>query len=295
MKKVLITGAGGQLAGELFNTFNNKKYMVVLASRTDLDISERDKVHEFVSEFKPNIIINCAAYTNVDKAESDIDLAFEVNCIGVRNLAEVARATNAKLVHISTDFVFDGNASSPYTTNDLTNPINVYGKSKLAGEKVIQATLSKYLILGTAWLYRINGNNFVNTMLKLMNDKNEIRVVSDQIGSPTCARSLAKVIWSALDKDLLGLYHFTDSGTVSWYGFACEIKRIALNLGILKTKIDIIPVTSAEYKTVASRPKYSVLDNDELLQKLKFEHKNWQNQLEIMLKEISVGKINFKL
>ncbi|MCL2051610.1 MAG: dTDP-4-dehydrorhamnose reductase [Lachnospiraceae bacterium] len=263
MKKVIVTGANGQL-GRAINQIMASEYELI---RTDfsvpdfieLDITDNTKALDFVREVKPYAIINCAAHTAVDACETDIDNAYRINAIGPRNLSIAAYETKAKLVHISTDYVFDGKGNIPYKEFDPTGPTGVYGASKLAGENFVKDFAKDYFILRTAWLYG-DGKNFVQTMLKLAENNEKIRVVSDQIGTPTSAMELARAIAWLLPSDNYGLFHSTCEGSCSWADFAEEIFRLyGLNTAVER-------ISSAEFKTTAAsaaarRPAFSVLHN----------------------------------
>lgn len=288
--KVLVTGKGGQLGYELAKTLPNNVSAAFFDSCA-LDITKACLTQKVVEDEKPNIIINAAAYTAVDRAETDVEAAYAVNEVGVKNLALAAKSVNAKVIHISTDFIFDGSKASPYATSDRYNPLSVYGASKLAGEIALQSYLpNDYAILRTAWVYSSHGNNFVKTMLRLMNEKEELSVVSDQLGSPTWANGLAKVVWHiAANNDFIDgtEYHWTDAGQVSWYDFALVIQSMALKLGILHRKIPIKPIATEHYPTPARRPSYSVLDKKTTEYMLGIRTRDWQEQLEEMLKQLS--------
>lgn len=276
--KVLITGAGGQVGRALLAAAPGGIEAMGLDSAT-LDITDSAAVATKVAQIAPELIINAAAYTAVDKAESEPERAFAVNRDGVANLA----ATGVKLVHISTDFVFDGAASSPYGVNAPTNPLGIYGASKLAGE---QAAGTDALIIRTAWVYASKGHNFVHTMLRLMRERGAVRVVADQIGSPTWASALAAAIWALAAKDARGLYHYTDAGKASWHDFACAIAEEACALGLLETMPAITPITTADFPTPARRPAYSVLDTSET-DALIGAAPLWRANLRNMLKEVA--------
>lgn len=257
--KILITGANGMLAKAVINQFKNE-YELILTDITELDITNENAVLFFITKNKPNYIINCAAYTAVDKAEEDFELAKRINSDGPRNLAIACKEHNIPLIHISTDYVFDGNldVDKSYVENDIPNPITVYGKTKLMGEKAIIDNYSNYYIFRTAWLYG-DGNNFVKTMLKLGQEKDEIPVVSDQYGSPTYTVDLANIIYQAIFKKIpYGIYHSTNEGFTTWYKFTKEI----FNLANINCKV--ISVTSEEFIRPAKRPKNSKLSKEKL-------------------------------
>lgn len=254
--KILITGSNGQLGIELNRQLcsNYKSYEVIKTDRESMDITNLESVEKFIIDNKVDVVINCAAHTAVDLCESDIDNAYKINAIGSRNLAITCEKIGAKLVQVSTDYVFDGNGNRPYREDDLTCPNSIYGSSKLMGEKFVKEFCSKYFIVRTAWLYG-EGNNFVRTMLKLAENNKELNVVNDQIGSPTSTVDLAKVIIDLMKTEHYGTYHGTCEGQCSWYDFAkkiFEIKNIDIKLNA---------VTSQEFKRPAPRPAYSVLDN----------------------------------
>ena len=253
--KIFITGAKGQLGLELVRQLRGDNSFEVLAvDQEELDITEQNKVFSLLHREKPDIVINCAAYTNVDGCEADENTAFRVNVIGVQNLAAATYAIDGKIVHISTDYVFDGTAQRPLREYDRTNPQSVYGKSKLQGEELVSKLNPRHFIIRTAWLYG-DGNNFVKTMLKLAQEKDELSIVDDQIGSPTSTLDLAKVIIALMQTEHYGLYHGTCEGSCSWHEFAQKIFEIK-NIKIKTNKI-----TTEALNRPAPRPKYSVLDN----------------------------------
>ncbi len=253
--KIVITGAKGQLGTELINQLKSlKEVEVIPTDRDELNIIDIENVKEFLLNKKPNVVINCAAHTAVDLCETDVENAYKINAICPRNLAIVCEKIGAKLVQVSTDYVFDGNGSRPYREGDMTCPNSIYGTSKLMGENFVREFCSKYFIVRTAWLYG-EGNNFVRTMLKLAETNNELNVVNDQFGSPTSTVDLAKAIIDLISTEHYGVYHGTCEGQCSWYDFAKKIFEIK------NIDIKVNPVTSEEFKRPASRPAYSVLDN----------------------------------
>ena len=254
MKKILVTGCNGQLGREIQKEYENDGAMLICTDVGDLDISDNEQVMRYVRDLQPDVIMNCAAYTAVDACENEWDLAYRINAIGPRNLAIAARETGAKLMHISTEYVFEGNAHEPYTEFDEVHPVSAYGKTKLEGERFVQQFAERYFILRTAWLYG-EGNNFAKTMLRLAESHDEVRVVCDQFGSPTSAAELAKVMHRLEPTENYGLFHATCEGSCSWADFAEEIFRLAGKT----TKVT--RVTTEEYGSTTKRPAYSVLDN----------------------------------
>lgn len=252
--KILITGSNGMLGHDLIEALKDNHELVLTTSRT-LDITDRDSTIESIKENKPDVVINSAAYTDVDGCETNQDLAYAVNGEGVKNLALGCREVDCPLVHVSTDYVFDGTARDPIEEDGDIGPISVYGKSKLKGEEAILEILDKYFIVRTAWLYGINGKNFPKTMLELAQNHNEITVVYDEVGTPTYTPDLAYGISQLIETDYYGIYHLTNSGSCSW----CEFSRYIFE--IAGEDVKVIPVTASEFSRPAPRPSYSVLKN----------------------------------
>lgn len=260
-KKILIIGGNGMLGQDLNNSFSNdKNYEVTSWDKEDLDITNKEEVLQKISELSPEIIVNAAAYTNVEGCEDNKEICTKVNGRAVRYLARACKEANAILVHYSTDYVFDGNKKEGYKENDTeTNPINTYGESKLIGEKEIKRDLDKYYILRTSWLFGKNGKNFVETMLNLAKDHKELKVINDQHGKPTYTSDLAERTKEIIENpEDFGIYHVTNEDETTWYEFACEIFKQA------KKKVKVTPCTSEEYPTKAKRPHYSSLINTKL-------------------------------
>lgn len=282
--RVLITGANGQVGWELQRSVPQGVEMVAV-DRTRLDLTDGQQVDQLAAQVKPAIIINAAAYTAVDKAESEPELAFAVNRDGAANIARAAAKQGARLIHISTDFVFDGRQSTPYLPTDAPNPINIYGASKLAGERVVMdISAGSAVIVRTAWVYSEHGNNFVKTMLRLMRERDEVRVVCDQIGTPTWAKGLADVLWLCTKKpEMKGIYHWTDSGVASWYDFAIAIQEEALNCGLHQRSISLHPINTEGYPTPARRPAFSVMDKQDLWKLEGCVPRHWRSALHEMV------------
>jgi dTDP-4-dehydrorhamnose reductase len=286
IQKVLITGAAGQLGRELLRSVP-EGVECIAATREILNIADAAQVRAFVRRERPGLIINAAAYTAVDKAESEQELAAAINVNGAANLATACAENGSRLIHVSTDFVFDGTSSTPYLPDAPTSPLGEYGRSKLAGEQAVVAGLPSALIMRTAWVYSAFGGNFVKTMLRLMAEREELSVVADQVGTPTWARGLADALWLAADQsDLQGLYHWTDAGVCSWYDFAVAIAEEALEIGLLQRMPRIHPIPGSAYPTPAARPAFSVLDKNSTWAVLKTEGLHWRSQLRSMLKEL---------
>jgi dTDP-4-dehydrorhamnose reductase len=285
--KIVIAGAAGQVGRALLSCIPQGASVRGL-THADLDIGDASSVMERARAERPDVIICAGAYTAVDRAESEPELAARVNIEGPRNLAQAAHAIGARLLHISTDFVFDGSASTAYRPDSPTNPLSVYGKTKLAGEQAVQSILpDRSTIVRTAWVYAAQGNNFMRTMLRLMQAKGHVRVVADQVGTPTAAISLARVIWALADRaDLSGVYHWTDAGVAGWYDFAVAIAEEAAALGLLPATVRVDPITTAEYPTPARRPVFSVLDSRALLAALALTPQHWRVALRTELKEL---------
>lgn len=285
MKKILVTGSLGQLGRclqDISNQYSDFEYKFV--DIDELDICDAKQIPHFFHDFKPDFCINTAAYTAVDKAEEDTQKAFDVNANGAKNLAESCLEYNTVLIHISTDFVFDGAKTTPYKESDFPNPISVYGDSKWEGEKHIQSILPKHFIIRTSWLYSPYGSNFVKTMLRLAETRTELSVVNDQIGTPTNAYDLAYAIMHIISKHILfeqrkqlidfyGTYHFSNEGYCSWFDFA---KKIFETNNI---KMDLQPIPTSNYPTPAKRPIYSVLDKTKITNIFGLEVKNWEESL----------------
>ncbi len=273
MKKILITGSNGQLGRAINRKYEaDSRYELVNTDVGELDITSVDDVLQMVDQVKPDIIINCAAHTNVNLCESDWDNAYRINAIGPRNLSIAATRMNARMVHVSTDYVFDGSASSPYTEFDATNPCGAYGKTKLEGENFVKQFAKEFYIIRTAWLYG-DGNNFVKTMLRLAETNETVSVVRDQFGTPTSARVLTDMIAALIETDNFGTFHGTCEGACSWADFAEEIFRLAGRT----TRVNRI--TTEEYPTPAKRPAYSVLENYMLKLTMGYEAEDWKTAI----------------
>jgi len=286
--KVIITGAAGQVGRALLRTIPAESNVVGL-TRGQLDIGDRQAVMAVVQAERPDLIISAGAYTAVDKAESEPQAAERANATGPRNLAVAARDSGARLLHISTDFVFDGLGSRPYRTDAVTHPQSTYGRTKRGGEEaVLQVLPDRSVVLRTAWVYGAQGSNFVRTMLRLMGSKGHVRVVADQVGTPTAANSLAGVIWAlATRPDVSGIHHWTDLGVASWYDFAVAIAEESAAIGLLPAGVRVDPIATEEYPTPARRPAYSVLDNRSLSAVLPISAVHWRAQLRAVLREIA--------
>ena len=237
---------------------------------------------------RPDVVFNAAAYTAVDAAENDRARAFAVNETGVRNVARSAASLGARLIHVSTDFVFDGAKRTPYKPEDPTSPLGAYGESKRAGERAVQQVYAQgSAIIRTSWLYSAYGKNFVKTILRLLNERSQVGVVADQCGSPTYARGLAQVIWrTAADARIHGIFHWSDAGAVSWYEFAVAIKELGLARGLVRRGTPVVPITTAEYQTAARRPAFSVLDSSDLASRVGMQAIDWRINLGLMLDEL---------
>lgn len=285
--KVLITGAGGQLGLELQRSAPEGMEVSAL-DREALNICDEKRVQAVFEEQMPDVIINTAAYTAVDKAEQESDLAFEVNRNGARFLARAAKRCHVRMIHVSTDFVFDGLQGCPYLIEDRPHPLSIYGASKLGGEQAVLDILGENsLVIRTSWVYSAMGNNFVKTMLRLMKERDQLSVVTDQVGTPTWAQGLAKAIWLAVSiKKLSGIHHWTDAGVASWYDFAVAIYEEAITLNLLDKATDIKPIMTWQYPLPAKRPGYSVLDKTATWKALNICSEHWRISLRNMLREL---------
>ncbi|MCC2617230.1 dTDP-4-dehydrorhamnose reductase [Aestuariibacter halophilus] len=273
--KVLILGKNGQLAQALIATAP-EGVTVSVSDRHVLDLGVLERIQPHIIECQPDIVINATAYTAVDKAEDEPKLAHRINAEAVNNLVEACKKVNARLVHVSTDFVFDGSQNTPYRPTDRVAPLSVYGASKLAGEDAVRK-LENFAIIRTAWVYSATGQNFVKTMLRLMNEREELGVVYDQVGGPTFADNLAMAVWkAALTPSLNGTFHYTDAGVASWYDFAYEIHRQGVVKGLIPNNPFVLkPILSGQFKTKAVRPHYSVLDCSDLIEPLNIRRPHW--------------------
>jgi len=280
--RVLVTGAKGQVGSELIFEGEKRRMHMLAARRAELDITQQDAVNSFIQTQKPDILINAAAYTAVDKAESEPELAYAINRDGAANLAQACADNNIPLMHISTDYVFDGKKEGAYTETDTPNPQCVYGKSKLEGERAIESILEQYLILRVSWVFGTNGNNFVKTMLQLAKERDVIKVVADQHGGPTWAGDIAATLmnlverWTGGEITPWGTYHYSGQPPTTWYGFAEAIFEQAEELGMLDKRPEVEPSTATEYPTVAQRPLNSILDSHELAQHLNLSQADWR-------------------
>ncbi len=274
---ILITGADGQL-GQAFKNIINQDTTVFYANKSTFDITDKIQMATVFKKLKPTVLINTAAYTQVDAAETNKELAFAINAEAVKNLSELCKKYNCALIHISTDYVFDGSHISPYKETDSTNPVTVYGKSKRAGEQaILDSGLSQFAIIRTSWLYSEFGHNFYKTMLRLAETKSELNVVNDQRGCPTNASELAKsllLIASKLSSENSGVYHYCNEGETTWYGFAQAIFEKH------KLPVKVHPVTTKEFPTAAKRPEYSVLDTSKIKSVFDLEIADWKVALD---------------
>ena len=306
---IWLIGCKGMLGSEVARQLDQNKYHWVGTDK-EVDITDREALSAFEKSVETSSyldtsstdkhikwIINCSAYTNVDKAEEETELADKLNNVGALNIARTARSIGAKLIHISTDYVFNGKGNTPYTEDMEKEPLGVYGKTKAAGEEAIQKEMTQFYILRTAWLYGFDGKNFVYTMTKLMNNHDQIRVVNDQMGTPTCAVELASAILKIIEKSdnateafgkhsapAFGIYHFTNGGQTNWFEFAQEIYKLGKKYGRITQNCEINPCTTAEYGAQVERPAYSVLSKDKICRELKIKLPTWQSCLEKFIK-----------
>ena len=290
MKTILVTGANGQLGNSIRRlAAGYPQYAFVFTDVDTLDICDAQAVNAFVKEKQVDYIINCAAYTAVDKAEDDEALCLRINRDAVRNLGEAARMAGARVIHVSTDYVFDGTSCKPYRENDQTCPVSAYGRSKLAGEEALLAVCKDSVVIRTAWLYSPFGNNFVKTMLRLGKEKEKLTVVFDQVGTPTYAADLAAAMLSVIENAekgsfQSGVYHYSNEGVCSWYDFTVKIHQLA---GITDCKV--LPVGSDSYPTKARRPHYSVLDKSKIKDVYQLEIPHWETSLRNCLERLAAS------
>lgn len=299
MKKILLTGVNGQVGYALQKKLI--QHEVVALNREQLDLSDADAIRRVVQSIRPDLIINPAAYTGVDKAETEPDLAFAINAVAPQILAEEAAKINAALIHFSTDYVYDGFKTGAYVETDIVNPLSTYGKSKLAGEVAIRSVGLPHLILRTSWVYGAYGKNFLKTILRLAGERDSLRIVADQYGAPTSNESIADAVvslltaWDSENLNQTGVYHLTNQGKTSWHGFSAAIVdeynqlAAAKNWPSLKTTVEnITPITAADYPTPAARPTNSSLDNNQLKQVFNVELPTWQQGLKRVIQTIEL-------
>ncbi len=293
---IVITGASGQLGQTLGQHWHSgqlsKQFDLRSLTRSQLDIANPENVRTILSDLKPAIIINTAAYTQVDRAEVDRDSAFLVNDAAVAGLATWSAQNHSRIIHVSTDFVFDGAGNNPYLPHQQTAPLGVYGRSKLAGEERLLALLKeKATVIRTSWLYSEYGNNFVKTVLRLMQDRDELCVVDDQLGSPSSTHGLAELIFAMIPGgQYQGVYHWTDGGSISWFEFAQKIQQLGLRYGLLNRQIPIRPIATSEYPTAARRPAYSVLDRSRTIAAFACPDLSWEQQLAAVIKALATAQ-----
>jgi len=284
---IWLIGNRGMLGTDIENGLIDN-YIDFIATDKEIDIADDDALRKYIKDYYIDWIINCSAYTAVDKAEDERDLAFKVNAEGVLNIARIAKEKNAVLIHISTDYVFSGEKDGEYKEKDAPGPKSVYGLSKLQGEKNVIDMLDRYYIFRVSWLFGVHGNNFVYTMLRLFKERDELKVVSDQYGSPTYSRDLADLIIGIVKNNVknFGLYHFTNEGLTNWHEFATAIYSRAKKNRLTEREIAILPITSAEYPTRAERPKNSSLSKDKVKKKLGIKIRSWQDALDDFFKKM---------
>jgi dTDP-4-dehydrorhamnose reductase len=282
MQNILVTGKNGQLGNELQALASAyPQYQFLYTDKAELDITSAGLVQDFFSEHKPVACINAAAYTAVDKAESEKEIAFKVNAEAVKKLATACNIHNTKFIQVSTDYVFDGLATTPYKEDSVTSPVNYYGYTKLKGEEFAMAECASTIVVRTSWVYSSFGNNFVKTMLRLMKERESINVVSDQFGSPTYAADLAEAILkiaTSQEKNDRGIYHFSNNGDISWFDFAIAIKELS------NSNCVVNPIPTAAYPTPAKRPAYSVFDKSKIQEVFGIELKDWKESLETCIR-----------
>lgn len=284
MANILVTGANGQLGSEIRAlSAKNPQQHFLFTDVADLDITDAQQVTQCFNEFRPDFCINCAAYTAVDKAEADGETAYRINALAVKNLAEACTKSGAKLIHVSTDYVFDGKGTQPYDENYPTAPVSMYGKTKLEGEQEAQAANSEVIIIRTSWVYSEWGHNFVKTMLRLMQSKPELGVVADQWGSPTYAADLASAILEIVFSENWqpGIYHFSNAGAINWQQFAQAIKELS------GSNCTVNAITTADYPTPATRPTYSVMNTEKIQRVYGIKLKDWKESLEVCLEKLN--------
>lgn len=283
--KVLILGAEGQVGRALIATATTRIDTIAL-SRAGCDVGDRTSILRAIDEAAPDLVFNAAAYTAVDMAETDASHARQINEAAVGWIAEATTRRGARLVHVSTDFVFDGTASKPYATDALTGPLNIYGHTKLGGETAALAASDDNLVVRTSWVYAATGRNFVLTMLRLMAERDEVRVVSDQVGSPTYALALAEALWDLIAVGACGVQHVTDAGVASWYDFAVAIAEEGVSAGVLKKMPRVVPIFTDDYPTSALRPAFSVLDKRGTVALIGRPLPHWRESLRRMINEV---------
>ena len=297
MRRILVTGKNGQVGWELQRTLMTLGE-VIAVDRTQMDLADADSIRNCIREVKPNLIVNAAAYTAVDKVESEVDLAMAINGLAPGIMAEEAKRLGAAIVHYSTDYVFDGTKTGPYTEDDTPRPLSIYGKSKLAGEEAIKAVGCPHLTLRTSWVYGARGKNFLRTILKLSKERPELRVVNDQVGAPTWCRHIAEATAHVLARlysvaiydvvriaDASGIYHLTASGETTWFAFADVILRCGSSINS-ESLPKLVPVPSEQYPTAARRPKNSVLSNDKIVNLLALVQPDWITCLKTCLADL---------
>ena len=260
MNNILVTGSTGQLGSDVVKELLKRGYSTLSPNRSELNLCSEDNIRNYILNSNCEAIVHCAAYTQVDKAEDEKDLCIKINATATKHIAKCAKILDIPMIYISTDYVFDGTKDGKYTENDETNPLNIYGESKLAGEKYVQEILDKYYIVRTSWVFNINGKNFIETMLRLSKANNQLSIVNDQIGSPTYTKDLSRLLVDMLETSKYGLYHATNEGYCSWYEFANTIFKLA------NINIDIKAINSNEYASRAKRPMNSKLSKDKLIE-----------------------------
>ncbi|MDQ0199066.1 dTDP-4-dehydrorhamnose reductase [Neobacillus ginsengisoli] len=278
--KVVVTGAKGQLGQDVVLELARKNHEAIGADREQLDVTNETSVQAFISDIKPDVILHCAAYTNVDAAEENEDAAYQVNALGTEYLAKAAKLVGAKMLYVSTDYVFDGTATDPYETDEATKPIGAYGRTKLAGEELLKKNLEQFFIVRTSWVFGVYGQNFVKTMLRLGAERGEVGVVHDQVGSPTYTVDLARFMVELMETEKYGIYHASNSGVCSWYEFAVEIFKQA------GMKVTVNPLTTEQFPRPAARPKYSVLSKKKIEEQGLSPLRDWKEALAAYLEEV---------
>ncbi len=287
--KLLITGASGQLGTDLVQHFGRKQVEVVALTSADVNFLHLQRLHDVIAAVRPDWVINCAAYTQVDKAESEPDLAWRINAEAVGAIARAARSSGGRMLQISTDFVFDGSKTSPYVETDQPAPINVYGQTKYQGEQLAQQYCDDVIILRSAWVFGASGRNFVKTILRLAGQRDSVAVVNDQQGTPSWTRNIAEAIDGLITAAEPGIYHFANTGITSWYGLAAMTVEKAIAMGLLSTSCKVEPISTRDYPTAARRPAFSALSTGKISSLYQGTIPTWEAALEAMLAEVKNG------